>query len=182
MDMSCGRRPDVESGPAMHDAADTTIRGAMPEDLEGVRAVVSSTLFPGTFLDALIRPYFEGSPEQRWLVATDSREVLGVAFFTPEPFPDGTWNLKAIGVTPNRQRSGIGHDLLGAVEDELRGLCARLLLIDTSSRDDQRPARLFYVKHEYQFVSTGTSGRRVTTRSRSRSISDALGKASPRGC
>ena len=130
------------------------VRPATREDLEGIREIVSLTLFPGELLTEMMQPYFDGDPEQKWLIAMAEAGIAGVAFFTTEPLTDGTWNLKAIGVLPERQRVGMGRALLAAVESDLRRAGARLLLVDTSSSPDQAPARAFYESEGYECAAT----------------------------
>ncbi len=133
---------------------DAQVRPATRKDLDEMKEVVSGTLFPGEFLDGMIEPFFDGSDEERWLVSVSGPDVVGVAYYLPEPLTEGTWNLKAIGILPDRQHGGLGRGLLAAVEADLRERGARLLLIDTSSADEQAPARAFYQKDGYDLVST----------------------------
>lgn len=130
------------------------VRAASREDIDGIKAVVSETLFPGALLEGMMRPFLAGDQAELWLVCVADAAVVGIAYFRTEPLTEGTWNLKALGILPKHQRTGLGTMLLSAVEEQLRGVRARLLLIDTSSGEDQGPARLFYVKQGYELVST----------------------------
>ena len=49
----------------------------------------------------------------------------------------------------SHQRSGTGSVLLNAVEDHLRTLHQRILLVDTSSTEDFEMARGFYIRNGY---------------------------------
>lgn len=76
--------------------------------------------------------------------------LLGYACFGPTPSTDRTYDLYWIAVHPDAQRSGAGSALMDAVEARLREDRARLLAIETSSRDDYEPTRRFYDKRGYQ--------------------------------
>ena len=53
-----------------------------------------------------------------------------------------------------RQRTGIGSQLLGAVEQRLTTHDARLIVVETSSRDDYQPTRAFYEARGYTRAAT----------------------------
>jgi len=76
--------------------------------------------------------------------------LLGYACFGPTPATDRTYDLYWIAVHPNAQRSGAGAALMTEVERQLNDRRARLLVIETSSRDDYAPTRRFYHKRGYQ--------------------------------
>jgi ribosomal protein S18 acetylase RimI-like enzyme len=50
---------------------------------------------------------------------------------------------------PEFQGEGGGSQLLGEVERRLRQREARLLVVETSSREDYAPTRHFYEAHDY---------------------------------
>jgi ribosomal protein S18 acetylase RimI-like enzyme len=52
-------------------------------------------------------------------------------------------------VHPDAQRSGAGSALMSEVERHLNKRQARLVIIETSSREDYSPTRRFYHKHGY---------------------------------
>jgi ribosomal protein S18 acetylase RimI-like enzyme len=53
-------------------------------------------------------------------------------------------------VHPSAQGSGAGGMLMAEVERRLRKRSARLLVVETSSRDDYAPTRRFYEKRGYE--------------------------------
>jgi len=53
-------------------------------------------------------------------------------------------------VHPNAQRTGAGAALMAEVERQLEHRRARLVVVETSSRDDYAPTRRFYSKRGYQ--------------------------------
>ena len=124
-------------------------RPVVAADILAMAAIADSTLFPGDMLPEMIAPYLEGDTDGRWWVIEGDGCVVGFAFATVEPMTDQSWNLKAIAVKPEQHRAGFGNGLLSAVEQDLRAYGARVLVIDTSSGDDQAAARRFYVAHGY---------------------------------
>lgn len=76
-------------------------------------------------------------------------EVVAAAYYAPEVLADGTWNLYFIAVRGRAKGQGLGSELLGYVERELRAAGARVLIIETSGRDGFELTRRFYAKHGY---------------------------------
>ena len=75
--------------------------------------------------------------------------LAGYACFGATPGTDGTWDLYWLAVDPVAQGQGIGRALLRAVEDELGGRGARMLVAETSGRADYAPTRAFYLATGY---------------------------------
>ena len=76
--------------------------------------------------------------------------LVGYACFGPTPATDRTYDLYWIAVHPSAQRSGAGASLMMEVEHQLESRRGRLLVIETSSRDDYAPTRRFYQKRGYE--------------------------------
>jgi ribosomal protein S18 acetylase RimI-like enzyme len=76
--------------------------------------------------------------------------LVGYACFGATPSTDRTYDLYWIAVHPTAQRSGAGAALMSEVERQLDDRRARLVVIETSSRDDYAPTRRFYHKRGYQ--------------------------------
>ncbi len=74
---------------------------------------------------------------------------MGVAYFAPEPYAYGTWNLYFIAVHPDRQGEGRGATLLRHVEQTLAARGARVLLVETSGVPNFERTRAFYRKQGY---------------------------------
>ena len=55
---------------------------------------------------------------------------------------EGTWNMLALGVSPDHHRSGLGRALVAAAEPMLAARDARLLIVDTSGTEAFAQARL----------------------------------------
>lgn len=81
--------------------------------------------------------------------AFDGDELLGYACFGPTPSTAGTYDLYWIAVHPAAQRSGAGAALMAEVERQLNERGARMVVVETSSRDDYAPTRSFYQKRGY---------------------------------
>ncbi|MGK7947764.1 MAG: N-acetyltransferase family protein [Xenococcaceae cyanobacterium] len=130
------------------------IRPAMPDDKKAIMAIVEAIgLFsPQEFeeLDGMLAEYFDGnlSSDNFWIVY-DNREPLGVAYYAPEPYAHGTWNLYFIAVHPEHQGKGFGTKLIGYVEQMLTERGERLLLVETSGLPNFEPTRAFYRKQGY---------------------------------
>ena len=77
-------------------------------------------------------------------------EILGFAYHAPSSMADRTWYLYWIAVTSAVQARGIGGELLGHVEEDIRSRDGRLFLIETSSLPHYDRTRRFYLKHGYE--------------------------------
>lgn len=85
------------------------------------------------------------APDYELLGAFDAdRELLGYACFGPTPGTDRTWDLYWIATDANRHGEGVGSSLLHGVEELLARRGSRLLVAETSSRDDYDRTRRFY--------------------------------------
>lgn len=74
----------------------------------------------------------------------DGDRLIGYACFGPTPSTDGTYDLYWLAVDPASQKQGAGRALVREVERVLRARGARLLMVETSSRDDYAGTRAFY--------------------------------------
>ncbi|MFW1545192.1 GNAT family N-acetyltransferase, partial [Vibrio parahaemolyticus] len=81
-------------------------------------------------LPAMIAPALNGEAPDLWIMAERDGAAAGFAFAEPEKFTDRTWNLRAIGTDPAWRACGVGSTLLAAVEAQLAGIGARLLIIE----------------------------------------------------
>lgn len=129
---------------------DVSVRALRREDLADVRLVLDSTgLFPASMLDEMVEPFLSGDAPHVWLVAISESQAHGFAYCEPERMTEGTYNLLAIAVSADRQRSGIGAELVRQVEKEVRKSDGRLLLVETSTDSDQDGARAFYLREGF---------------------------------
>ena len=131
------------------------IRDAIAADRKEIVEIASATgLFSLADLaefDAMASEHLNGNDNtQRWIVEESSEQadsgLRGAAYFAPEPFAEGVWNLYFIGVPPHEQGKGHGRSLVGHVEKELQQRGQRLLLVETSGTDSFERTRAFYRK------------------------------------
>jgi ribosomal protein S18 acetylase RimI-like enzyme len=105
------------------------------------------------FFEDLVSAFVIGEAgEDRWTVATRDGTVVGAAYVAPESFGDRVWNLLFISVDPAEQGRGTGALLIGDVERWLRERgeeVARVLIVETSSTDQYRGARAFYLRRDF---------------------------------
>lgn len=76
--------------------------------------------------------------------------LIGYACFGLTPATDRTYDLYWIAVHPEAQRTGAGAALMSEVERRLEARRARLVVVETSSREDYAPTRQFYHRRGYE--------------------------------
>lgn len=82
-----------------------------------------------------------------------SAPVSGYVCYGATPLTDGVYDLYWIAVDPRYQGQGVGRVLLRFVENEVRRLRGRMLLIETSSKDSYGPTLRFYEQSGYDEIS-----------------------------
>jgi ribosomal protein S18 acetylase RimI-like enzyme len=115
----------------------------------------------GVFTDAevavAVELYESSDPDYAFVGAFQgeaaTQTLVGYACYGPTPGTDRGYDLYWIAVDPSRQGTGIGAALLQDVERRVIADNARLMLIETSSRDAYTPTRRFYVRHGYAEVA-----------------------------
>ncbi len=102
-------------------------------------------------LDGMLAEYFDGNlgKDHFWITYADTNPV-GVAYYAPEPYANGTWNLYFIAVHPQYQGKGYGTKLLRHVEQALTTRGERILLVETSGMPNFERTRAFYRKQGYE--------------------------------
>lgn len=95
-----------------------------------------------------------GADDYCLIGAYEGDELVGFASWGPTPGTEGTFDLYWLVVDPERHGRGIGTQLLAAVEGQLRTDNGRLLVVETSSRDDYAPSRCFYEHRGYTRAAT----------------------------
>ena len=80
-------------------------------------------------------------------------KVQGYVCFGATPLTDGVYDLYWIAVDPSTQGQGLGQVLLRFVEDDVRRLRGRMLLIETSSKTSYSSTTRFYERSGYAEVS-----------------------------
>lgn len=135
------------------------IRAATTGDVSALKSLaLDNGMFePGEMddFDDALSGYLDGSLDNHfWIVLEDdSGDVVGAAYYAPEPFADRMWNLYFIAVRPGLHGRGVGRALITHVEDALRQQgeqVARVLIVETSSVDAYGQARAFYRTQGYE--------------------------------
>jgi ribosomal protein S18 acetylase RimI-like enzyme len=137
------------------------LRGLEPSDREAIGDAVRRTGFFGDaevavaleLVDhALKRP---GQRDYRFIVAVDpgfGSRFLGYACFGPTPMTEGTFDLYWIVVAPEAQGRGIGKALQEAAWAAMRDDGGRMVIVETSSREQYAPTRAFYLATGHEEV------------------------------
>lgn len=100
----------------------------------------------GGMVDAFLTGELEG---HQWLTLREGNQVKAAAYYAPETFADGVWNLYFIGVLSDQQGKGHGSAILRYVEQKLANQGQRILIIETSGLDGFELTRKFYDQHGY---------------------------------
>ncbi len=79
----------------------------------------------------------------------DAGSLAGYCCYGPTPGTEGTYDLYWIAVDPAQQGRGIGSMLLAEVERRLEERQARMLVVETSGRDEYDATRQFYGARGY---------------------------------
>ena len=128
----------------------TNIRPATGVDLEAIGEIAKRTeLFPAEMVGDMAAGYTLGTSSDIWFVYEDDSRVLAFGFCEPERMTVGTWNLLAIGVTPEMQGNFIGAQMMAYLEAYLSRQGARILLVETMGTPEFARTREFYLKNNY---------------------------------
>jgi len=79
-----------------------------------------------------------------FLVYRENGRVVGFICFGPRPLTCGTFDLYWIAVSSEARRRGIGKLLVAKMEEEVKAMGGRLILVETSGTPYYAPARKFY--------------------------------------
>jgi ribosomal protein S18 acetylase RimI-like enzyme len=126
------------------------IRPTLPQDADEItRLAAAERLFSAdeaTCVVELLRDYLDRPDHNGYffLSAESEGRILGFACYGPTPLTRGTFDLYWILVDRSAGRRGIGRALMARVESEVRREKGRLLVVDTSGRDDYAGTRAFY--------------------------------------
>ncbi|MEM1149520.1 MAG: GNAT family N-acetyltransferase [Pseudomonadota bacterium] len=131
--------------------ADPIIKPTSSEDIAGLAVVLDGTkLFPSQVLPDLLNPSLAGETEAVWLTCHYGGRAVGLCYSLPEQLTDGTWNMLALAVRPDLQGKGLGSALVSAAEQHLKDEGQRILIVETSGKDDFALTRRFYVRNGYE--------------------------------
>jgi len=83
----------------------------------------------------------------------EDRQAAGFLTYGPTPLTDGTYDLYWMAVAPSAQGRGHGKKLVRWLEDRVRELRGRMILIETSSTAKYFATRQFYLGLGYKEVA-----------------------------
>jgi ribosomal protein S18 acetylase RimI-like enzyme len=135
---------------------DEMIYTATREDGSQIHAInVNTVIFSREeveCVDELWDEYLAQGPERSgyyFIVEKEGGLVLGYACYGPRALTDRTYDLYWIAVSPAARRAGVGRTLLAAVEEGIRNLGGRLLIVETSGLPKYASTRAFYLATGY---------------------------------
>lgn len=104
--------------------------------------------------EELIDAYLEDPAGSGYLtlVAEVDSQVQGYICYGPTPLTEGTWDVYWLAVTRGEQGRGVGTSLLSAAEAEITSRRGRIILIETSSKDNYERAQRFYAARGYDII------------------------------
>jgi len=136
------------------------IRPTQPEDTDSIlRLAGAEPLFSREEAET-VAELLEAHLDQEdhdgyfFLSAMDRDRLLGFACYGPTPLTQGTFDLYWIAVDSAAKGQGIGRALMARVEDEVRALGGRMIVLDTSGRPEYEPTRAFYHRLGYAHSAT----------------------------
>jgi ribosomal protein S18 acetylase RimI-like enzyme len=103
-------------------------------------------------LEEVLTDYHEGNLAlgHRCVTYEKDGQVLGFAYYAPTAMTDRCWHLYWIAVSKRTQARGIGGELMRHVEEDIKHVHGRQLLIETSSLPHYELTRKFYLKQNYE--------------------------------
>lgn len=129
----------------------TPIRPVINEDIPKLKGILDSTeLFPSTMLDDMISDYLTNTTTSDiWFTALDQDIPISIGYCAPEKMTEGTFNLYAIAVHSSYQGKGIGKQMMNYIEEYLRSINGRVLIVETSGKPEFELTRSFYLQCHY---------------------------------
>jgi ribosomal protein S18 acetylase RimI-like enzyme len=136
------------------------IRPSIASDAEAIYSIAESealftrqdlTTVQDLFSDFINREDHGG---YHFLSALQEERLVGFVCYGPTPLTSGTYDLYWIDVADNWKGRGVGKKLLSMVVEALQELGGRLLVLDTSGRQDYKPTRAFYESYGFQRSAT----------------------------
>jgi ribosomal protein S18 acetylase RimI-like enzyme len=127
------------------------IRKVEKSDIPELKIILDSLeLFPSEMLDDMIHDYISNpNTADIWFTETENNIPISIGYCAPEKLTEGTYNLYALGVKNDIKTKGTGSRMMTFIENHLKELGKRLLIVDTSSTDDFQLSRKFYEKLGY---------------------------------
>ena len=89
-----------------------------------------------------------------FLFADRGEEVFGYSCFGPIPCTTESYDIYWIAVQERLRGSGLGKEILERVEQKIRHMGGKRIYVETSSRDQYKPTRSFYMRCGYKEEAT----------------------------
>src|SRR5512139_1266753 len=89
-----------------------------------------------------------------FLFAEKDKKVVGYSCFGPIPCTVESYDIYWIAVQEELRRSGLGVELLKKVEEKIKEMGGNRIYVETSSREQYEPTRLFYSRCGYRREAT----------------------------
>ncbi len=128
------------------------IRKIIKNDLQKLKEIIDSNeLFPSDLLDEMSSDFFTNELSlDVWLTAEHLDNPIAVLYFAPERMTVGTYNLYLIAIQKELQGKGFGKEIMTFVEQYLKELNGRILIVETSGLPEFELTRKFYDKCNYE--------------------------------
>ncbi len=98
-----------------------------------------------------------GTPGQKdydVVVSADAGDgVAGYMTWGPTPLAENVYDLYWMAVSPKEQGRGRGKELVAWLEDKVRSLGGRMIVIETAGQPKYHPTREFYLRLGYREVA-----------------------------
>jgi GNAT superfamily N-acetyltransferase len=127
-----------------------------PAVMEIIRATDMFTPAEVVVAEELIDAYLDTSePEDYEVVVSedDGGGVIGYMTWGPTPLAENVYDLYWMAVSPREQGRGRGKELIAWLEDRIRSLGGRMIIIETASQPNYHPTRQFYLRLGYTEVA-----------------------------
>jgi GNAT superfamily N-acetyltransferase len=130
-----------------------------PGDVAAVTELASATGFFAAAEVAIAGELVEARLAQglasgyRFVFAERAGRLEGYCCYGPVPLTQSSFDLYWIVVHPAAQRTGLGRRLLSTAETTALGLGGTAMYVDTSSRAQYTPTRLFYRRLGYRLAA-----------------------------
>ena len=131
------------------------LRVPVRADRTHVREMVKATgIFRGSEVEIALEVFDDATAnpgkDYYGLGAYDHERMVGFTLYGRTPGTETTWDLYWIVVDPAGHRRGVGRQLMEATEGLVQESGGRLIVVETSSRDNYGPTRAFYAALQYE--------------------------------
>ena len=136
------------------------IRPMSALDKPAVMVLIRATdMFTSAEVDVaeeLIDAYLDTPDQKDYDVVVSENAGGGVAGYMtwgPTPVAENAYDIYWMAVSPREQGRGRGKELVAWLEDKVRALGGRMIIIETASQPKYHPTREFYLRLGYREVA-----------------------------